>query len=128
MLREKFSDSVRIISVERDKLLARLNVIAGQIRATHPEVVEVRAFGSVARGDQTGTSDVDVMIVLQAGERGDPLERMRTFYNYFDLPVGVDLLVYAQDQVTSRLLAADEFMMRAWKDGLVLSSGNLTDP
>ncbi len=67
MLREKSSDSVRIISVERDKLLDRLNI-------------------------------------------------------YFDLPVGVDLLVYTQDQVTSRLLAGDEFMTRVWKESRVLAA------
>ena len=63
MLRERSSGSVKIISLDRDELLARLATIATRIRARHPEVREVRLFGSLARGDQTGTSDADLLIV-----------------------------------------------------------------
>jgi hypothetical protein len=39
---------VKIISLNRDKLLSELRRIAGIIRADHPEVAEVRLFGSLA--------------------------------------------------------------------------------
>jgi predicted nucleotidyltransferase len=59
MLRVRSFDSVKIISLERDKLLTRLEQIVRKIVMERREVKEVRLFGSLARGDQVGTSDVD---------------------------------------------------------------------
>ncbi len=120
MLRQRSSGSVKIISIDRDKLLARLRQIAGQICVEHPEVAEVRVFGSIARGDQVGTSDVDVVIVVQDGDLEDPLQRACSFYPYFDLPIGVDLIVYTQDYLERRLKAGDPFVERMWRESQVL--------
>jgi len=117
MLHETYCDSVRIISLDRNELLAELSRIAGQIRAAHPEVADLRIFGSLARGDQTGTSDVDILIVLRE-PFGDPVEQARRFYSYFDLPVGVDLLVLDGDQVLRRQKAGDPFIRRVWQEGV----------
>jgi predicted nucleotidyltransferase len=120
MLRQRSSGSVKIISIDRDELLSRLRQIAGQIRAEHPEVVEVRVFGSIARGDQVGTSDVDVLIVLRDGELEDPMGHIRSFYPYFDLPIGVDVLVQTEGQLEHRLEAGDPFVEQMWRQSLVL--------
>ena len=82
------SRTVKIISLNRTRLLAELRQIAGRISAEHPEVAEVRLFGSLARGDYTGTSDVDVLILLQHTAETDPLRRILTFLPYFDLRRG----------------------------------------
>lgn len=116
MRRQRSSGFVRIISIDRDELLARLSVIAGRICAEHPEVQSVRVFGSVARGDQVGASDVDVLVVLAGNERRDTLEQIRLFYPYFDLPIGVDVLVYTAGEIAHRLQAGDAFMTQAWKE------------
>ncbi len=120
MLRQTSSGSVKIISLDRDELLSRLREIARQIRAEHPEVTEIRVFGSIARGDHVGTSDVDVLIVLQDGECGDPIEQIRSFYPYFDLPVGVDLLVLTRDQLKHRLETGQAFTERMWQESQAL--------
>jgi predicted nucleotidyltransferase len=70
-------------------LLARLREIAAQIRMERPEVAEVRVFGSIARCDRVGTSDVDVLIVVHDGGMGDSMEQVRSFYPYFDLSIDV---------------------------------------
>ena len=114
--RERSSGSVRIISIDRDELLAQLGAIAGRICAAHPEVQSVRVFGSVARGDQVGTSDVDVLIVLQGAGTKDALEQIRRFYPYFDLSIGVDVLVYTEDDIARRLQAGDPFMTQVWEE------------
>jgi predicted nucleotidyltransferase len=116
MLQQRFSDSVRIISIDRDELLARLREIAAQIRMERPEVEEVRVFGSIARGDQIGTSDVDVLIVVRDGEMGDSMEQVRSLYPYFDLPIGVDLLVFSQEQLARRLQTGDPFLTQVWRE------------
>jgi predicted nucleotidyltransferase len=120
MRQESFSDSVRIISVRRDEVIARLREVAGQIRSARPEVKEVRIFGSIARGDQTGLSDADVLIVLRGHNGDDPLERIRAFYPYFDLPIGVDLLVYHEGEIARRLQEGDGFMHQVWAESVRL--------
>lgn len=120
MLRETSSGSVRIISLDRDKLLARLHDIARRLYAERPEVAEVRVFGSIARGDQVGASDVDVLVVLEGCVPGDPIEQIRLFCAYFDLPIGVDVLVYTQDQLARRLQSGDAFVKRMWQESLAL--------
>jgi predicted nucleotidyltransferase len=120
MLKQISSDSVRTISLERDKVLSALSAVAAKIREERPEVVSVRLFGSIARGDQVGTSDADVLIVLRAGTQGDPVDWIRTYYGYFRLPVPVDLLVYGEDQVAGRLNAGDLQFTRLWTESLDL--------
>jgi predicted nucleotidyltransferase len=120
MLRQRSSGSVKIISINRDELLAALSAIARQICAEHPEVKSVRVFGSIARGDQVGTSDVDVIIVLRGSEQGELLQQVRLFYPYFDLPIGVDVLVYTEEQIARRLQAGDAFMTRLWEESRAL--------
>lgn len=92
-------DSVRIISLDRDSLLERLRAIAQRIRAEHPEAAEVRLFGSLARGDQTGTSDIDILIVLDDDVEADPVRRALVFMPYFDLERGTDILVYTRTEL-----------------------------
>jgi predicted nucleotidyltransferase len=88
VLQQKSFDSVKIISIDRDKVLSRLRDIARHITAEHPEVVSVRVFGSIARGDHVGTSDVDVLIVLRDAVVDNPIECVRLFYPYFDGSLG----------------------------------------
>jgi len=120
VLQQRSYGSVRIISINRDDVLARLRAIARQICAQHPQVKSVRVFGSIARGDQVGTSDVDVMIVLRGSGEGE-FEHVCSFYPYFDLPIGVDLLVLTEGQIARRLQAEDAFMARVWKESQALS-------
>jgi predicted nucleotidyltransferase len=120
MLQRRSFDSVEIISIDRNKVLDALRRVARQICTQHPEVAEVRVFGSIARGDCVGTSDVDVLIVLRDGGQQDPIEQIQTFYPYFDLPVGVDLLVLTQDGLARRLQAGDAFAQRMRQESRVL--------
>lgn len=116
MLRTRSSASVKIISIDRDELLTKLRAIAARLLAEHPEVSAVRLFGSLARGDQVGTSDADVLIVLRGEAQGDPLELVRRFQPHFDLPIGVDLLVLSEEQIARRLRAKDPFIARIWRE------------
>ena len=118
MLQVKSSDSVQTISVNRAEVLAALKTIASKIKAQHPEVLSVRIFGSLARGDQVGTSDVDVLIILRGTESGDPIEWIRRYYGYFRLPIPVDLLVYNEAQIEQRLQADDPGFKCLWIESL----------
>jgi predicted nucleotidyltransferase len=121
MLHLRSSGSVTTISLNTAEVLASLSAIAARIRAAHPEVLSVRLFGSVARGDQAGTSDVDVLIVLKGDESGDQLEWIRKYYSYFRLPVPVDLLVYSEAQLLDRLQSGDPWFARIFKESIGLA-------
>jgi predicted nucleotidyltransferase len=116
------SGSVKIISLDRNRLLAELRQIAGRISAEHPEVAEVRLFGSLARGDQLGTSDVDVLILLRHTAEMDPVRRILTFLPYFNLDRGSDLLVYTLAELEGRLAAGDRFIQRIWTESIPISN------
>lgn len=114
MLPKASSSSVKIISLDREKLLANLHRIADKIKHEHPEVAEVRLFGSLARGDQTGTSDADILVLLDHTNENDPHRRILTFLPYFDLGRGVDILVYTRDELEQRLSKDDRNLKRIW--------------
>ncbi|HZD56052.1 MAG TPA: nucleotidyltransferase domain-containing protein [Anaerolineales bacterium] len=114
------SSSVKIISLDREKLLANLRRIADTIKREHPEVIEVRLFGSLARGDQTGTSDADILVLLDNTNENDPHRRILTFLPYFDLGRGVDLLVYTRNELEQRLSKGDRNLKRILTESLAL--------
>lgn len=110
-------DSVTIISLQRDEILTQLRSAAQAIRAQHPEVESIRFFGSLARREETGMSDADVLIVISRGyDPGDPLQRIRTFLPYFRLPIGLDLLVYTHDELDRQLLDPRSFLHTIWAE------------
>ncbi len=119
MRQRQFSDGVEIISVDDQALRRRLEGIAAQIRAKHPEVEEVILFGSFVRGDFTPDSDVDVAILLSTD--GEPfLRRVDRFLDAFsDLPLDVNLLVYTREEI-SRMLAEGNWLARAIVEGVRL--------
>jgi len=88
--------------------------------AERPEVSEIRVFGSIARGDYTGTSDVDVLVILRDTPEKDNLALIRKFYSYFDLPVGVDLIVLTEDQIKTRLEDKDPFVTQILEESYPL--------
>ncbi len=114
------SSSVKIISLDRDQLLAHLRQIATRLHAEHPEVMEIRLFGSLARDDQTGTSDVDILIVLHHSADPDVHRRIRMYLPYFDLTRGTDLLVYTRAELTRRLSEGDRFLHQVWQESMPL--------
>jgi predicted nucleotidyltransferase len=114
------SNSVKIISLDPNRLLKQVRDAVGQIRANHPEVAEVRLFGSLARGDATGVSDVDLLIVLSDTDEKDPHRRILTYLPYFALDRGVDLLVLTQGEIDRRLGDNDRWLGRVWAESVAL--------
>jgi predicted nucleotidyltransferase len=113
-------DSVKIISLDRDALFTQLRAIAARIRREHREVQDIRVFGSCARGDATGVSDVDVLILLRHSPQSDPLQRIRAFLPYFDLDRGVDLLVYTRAELEHQLALQNRFLQKIWRENIPL--------
>ncbi len=89
--------SARIVSLDARVLREELRKKAARLAGQRDEVEAVYLIGSLARGDHTGFSDADILIILRESEL-DPIERIKTYLPFFGLPVGVDLLVYTEDE------------------------------
>ena len=88
------SGSVKAISLDRDEVLKKLREIAQDASRTFPEIVEIRLFGSLASGTETGLSDADIFVLVQNGEE-NPVERMKPYFMFFSerLDIGIDMIV-----------------------------------
>jgi predicted nucleotidyltransferase len=100
--------------------LARLRQIAAQIRQEHANVEEIRVFGSLARGDATGMSDADVLIVLRESSTSDPHRRILDFLRYFTLDRGTDLFVCTRAELQEQLAATNPFVQKIWRESIAL--------
>lgn len=109
---ETSSGSVKTISLDRGEVISRLEKMALRLIAEKPVVAEVRLFGSLARGDQTGTSDADVLVVLHSADSQDPHRRTLAYLPYFDMERGVDLMVLTRAELEQRLADQDHLIMR----------------
>lgn len=106
MRRTASTGSVKAIWLDREEVIARLRDISARAVALFPEIEEIRLFGSIARGEQTGLSDVDLF--LQIDSRGashagedNPIERMKPYFKYFseELKISLDMVVLTREEV-----------------------------
>jgi predicted nucleotidyltransferase len=87
---------VKAFFLDRSEILSALKEAAGEARKAYPEIIEIRLIGSVARGDHSGLSDIDLFILADSPER-NPIERMRPYFEFFTdrLSLPVDVIVAA---------------------------------
>ena len=74
-------------------------------------------FGSLARGDVTPFSDLDLIIVQDTDARF--LDRLEPFYRELDLRVDADILVYTPQEL-AELQTWNPFIKRALSEGEVI--------
>jgi predicted nucleotidyltransferase len=74
-------------------------------------------FGSLARGDVTPFSDLDLIIVQETEARF--LDRLEPFYRELDLRVDADILVYTPQEL-AELQTWNPFIQRALREGEVI--------
>ena len=63
-MQNKSSDSVRVIWLDREAVIKKLDQAVAEMAAAHPEIERVVLFGSLARRDAVPGSDADPLIVL----------------------------------------------------------------
>jgi predicted nucleotidyltransferase len=91
--------NVRVFRVDRAVVLARLRERAAQLLERRPDVVEVRLFGSFARGEARPGSDADLFVVVRDGA-GPFLERIADLAREFEgVGVGCDVIAYMESEV-----------------------------
>lgn len=92
---------VRVFRRDQAATVERLRRAATRMIAERDDVLEVRLFGSLARGDAGPASDADLLIVVREG--APPfLERSPSLARYFEgAGIGCDVFVYTESEVAS---------------------------
>jgi predicted nucleotidyltransferase len=101
-------------------LPARIKEKAKRLVELNPEVKKVTPIGSLARGDYTALSDVDLLVILKESPL-PMIDRVGKYLPFFDLPIGVDLLAYTEDELQRRRDEEDFTLARALREGKVLA-------
>jgi predicted nucleotidyltransferase len=87
------------------------------IEAAHPEKIVL--FGSLARGDGTEDSDLDLLVIVPSAEdRIDEMARLRLVLR--ELPIASDLGVYTRADVEQRGHLRGTMLYHALQEGRVL--------
>jgi 5-formyltetrahydrofolate cyclo-ligase len=112
------SGTVRVFSVDRDRVREALAALVRERFAPDANVVAVHLFGSFSRGDAAPGSDVDLLVVLDRDER-PPHERIPD-YLPGAFPVGVDVIPWTRTELEARLARGDRLARTILAEGQVL--------
>jgi len=119
MLQERSLGSVKILSVELEKLNKALKNAADQIKEREESIESVYLFGSFARGDFTPVSDIDILIIVS--QTSQPfLERRDRFIGYFSVPFDVNPVIYTVDELKKMQEEDDDFLKKILNEAVKL--------
>jgi predicted nucleotidyltransferase len=113
--------SVQVFRLDEDGVVARLKERARALIDADPAVLEVRLFGSLARGGGRPGSDADLFVVLRDG--APPfLERIPRLARHFEgAGVGCDLIPYTESEYAALAARRDAFSRAVIDDGTVVA-------
>ena len=111
-------NSVRVRSLNRDAVLATLRELFAQLGQERPEVLEVRLYGSLARGTRNPHADADVLVVLDSSDV--PFRDRLPRYKPLGSPVPMDLLACTRAELERELAVGNRFVRRMLDGSIVL--------
>ena len=117
-MRRRSLSSVTVRSLDRDATIADLRRLAGEIGAAHPEITEIRLFGSLARDERNPYADADLLIVIESCE-DSPRDRGPR-YRPDRSPVPLDLTVCTRAELDREVAAGNAFVLRALEESIPL--------
>lgn len=85
-----------LIWPDRQAVVKALVKWAQEMVQKHPNLLRVGYFGSYARGDWGVGSDLDVILIVKTIDA--PFERRNVGWDFFSLPLPVDVLVYTPQE------------------------------
>lgn len=86
--------------------------------AGHPEVREVRLFGSLARDERNPYADADLLLVVDDSDLA-PRDRVPRF-KPVSAPVPLDLTVCTQVELEREIAAGNPFVLRILAESVLL--------
>jgi len=106
-----------VIALDVPRIKSTLRNAAHQLRRD-PNVLRVILFGSLVRGDYTGASDVDVLIVLKRDARTRWFDRIPEYQSYFsDVPAAVEVFPYTEEEIERAMTRGNLFFQHILSEG-----------
>jgi hypothetical protein len=103
-------------------VVARLRARARAVVERRPDVIEVRLFGSLARGAARPGSDADLFVVLRDGA-GPFLARLPGLARDFGgVGIGCDVIAYTESEARELRNRGGAFTHAVFEEGLLLAS------
>ncbi|MBN2372412.1 nucleotidyltransferase domain-containing protein [bacterium] len=121
MLQKQSLGSVKFISINRKELIKTLKKSAESLKIKYPEIIDIILFGSIARKEEIGTSDIDIVIISK-NMKENSFERISKFTKEFDLKIPLDVLVYNKEEVDCMIKEKNSFIINILKEGISLFS------
>ena len=113
--------SVRVFRLDRAGVISRLRERARAVLERRLDVVEIRLFGSLARGDARPGSDADLFVVVHDG--APPLlDRLADLSREFaGVGIGCDVIVFTESEARALIARADAFSRAVFNGGVTLA-------
>jgi len=93
------SGSVKAIYLDREKVLEEVKRASRIVKKTQPFVKDVFLFGSLARGEEHGLSDVDILVIVDSLRREEFWEKFGKVHRIFadNLSIDLDLVLVPEE-------------------------------
>ncbi|MGB9677386.1 MAG: nucleotidyltransferase domain-containing protein [Candidatus Ratteibacteria bacterium] len=94
------SGSAKGIFLKRNEILKKLKEISKIAIKKFPEIKDIRVFGSFAKKEETGLSDIDILIISEF-ENKSHLEVAKKYFNFFQekINMGIDLILIKKEEI-----------------------------
>jgi predicted nucleotidyltransferase len=113
--------SVRVFRLDREGVIASLRERAAAVLAARSDVLEVRLFGSLARGNAVPGSDADLFVLLK-NEAPPFLDRLPPLLREFSgLGIGCEIVAYTESEHAEAHARGDAFVKAVDEEGTVLA-------
>ena len=117
---KEYLPSVKIRFLDRAKILRELKELSLTLKKERKDVISIILFGSLAKGNHTGGSDADIIIIVKHSKK-DLVERIFEFRKYFlNCSIPVDVLVYTEEEIEK--MKHEGFIDSVIKEGITLGS------
>ncbi|MCX8123243.1 MAG: nucleotidyltransferase domain-containing protein [Spirochaetes bacterium] len=93
------SDSVKVFSINSNEVINTVAQVSKKAKLNFPEIEEIWLFGSFAKGQATGLSDIDILVIADTAIT-NPIDRIKPYYVFFAncLHLACDVLVIRPEE------------------------------
>ena len=107
--------TVSVTWFDKQAVWRAVEAYAAALAARHPDIEEIRVFGSLVNGTPVPGSDVDVLIVLSGSDRPF-LDRIPT-YLPGEFPCPVDVFPYTRAEIARMTAGGNTLIAAALREG-----------
>jgi len=115
-MQKRLSGSVKIYSVNKEKVIEELKKLSKKFIAENKNIKEIYLFGSFVKGDYLPSSDIDILIILKEDKRRF-FDRIPEFLLKFkELNFPVDVFPFTEEEIKT-----NKFARKAMENGIKLT-------